>query len=495
MTVVGESAADGVGEAGGAAHRPVAPREGASAPGKTPRTVRLPGRSDAEAVGDARRSRPPSAWVRAGALAARTPEARNRYVDFLRAASIVIVVMGHWLMAAPSVERGEFTLSDMLHVAPWTQWLTWLFQVMPLFFIVGGYANAASWWAARSAGHGYRVWVARRLQRLVRPVLPVVVLWCLLAATGWALGLSGRAIEIASQVAFVPTWFLAVYVMVIVAAPATYELWVRYGMGSFWALVLGAVVVDAAWLASGADPLSWVNYACVWLALHQLGYAWRDGALAGPTRTLPLAIGGFATLALLVRFAGYPVSMVTVPGEEVSNASPPTLALLALGAAHAGLVLAMEPPARRWLERRWIWTATVLVNGVIMTLYLWHATVMVLLVGLAHWLGGAALAIPPDTPGWWATRPLWVLVLLGVLSGFVAVFGRFEARGLTGPADAPPAWRSVTGAIAVCTGLAALAIGGIAAPTVLGLRAWAVGLILLGAVVGGLVRVPRSSPA
>jgi hypothetical protein len=29
-------------------------------------------------------------------------------------------------------------MGDMLEFAPWTQWLTWSFQVMPLFLIVGG---------------------------------------------------------------------------------------------------------------------------------------------------------------------------------------------------------------------------------------------------------------------------------------------------------------------------------------------------------------------
>ena len=77
-------------------------------------------------------------WSRARDLAARTPETRNRYVDFLRAASITVVVFGHWLMAAVFVSNGRLQLADTLHLVPWTQWLTWAFQVMPLFFIVGG---------------------------------------------------------------------------------------------------------------------------------------------------------------------------------------------------------------------------------------------------------------------------------------------------------------------------------------------------------------------
>ena len=98
----------------------------------------------------ARHARAPGAWSQARALAGRTPEARNRYVDFLRAASIGVVVIGHWLMAAAHTDSGSLELDDMLHVSPWTQWLTWAFQVMPVFFIVGGYANAIR--RARAAG-------------------------------------------------------------------------------------------------------------------------------------------------------------------------------------------------------------------------------------------------------------------------------------------------------------------------------------------------------
>ena len=33
----------------------------------------------------------------------------------------------------------------MVSALPWTQWLTLFFQVMPLIFLAGGYANAGSW--------------------------------------------------------------------------------------------------------------------------------------------------------------------------------------------------------------------------------------------------------------------------------------------------------------------------------------------------------------
>ena len=169
-----------------------------------------------------------SAWSRAKELAEGTPETRNRYVDFLRAVAISIVILGHWLMAAPVMDRGELTFSRILQITPGLQWLTWLFQVMPLFFIVGGYSNAVSWESARRVGRSYAAWIGARLRRLIGPVVPLLLLWTVMAIVANFLGVDSSIIRVGSQGAFMPTWFLAVYVMVVVATPATHALWRRF---------------------------------------------------------------------------------------------------------------------------------------------------------------------------------------------------------------------------------------------------------------------------
>jgi hypothetical protein len=124
--------------------------------------------------------------------------------------------------------------------------------------------------------------------------------------------------------------------------------------------------------------------------------------------------GGLATLVVLTHVGPYPLSLVGVPGDAVSNTLPPKLPLLALGAAQVGLVLLLEGRARRWLERRRVWSAVILVNGMIMTIFLWHSTVMMLVVGGAFWVLPGVLATVPDTAAWWLARPVWLLVYAAI---------------------------------------------------------------------------------
>jgi hypothetical protein len=99
------------------------------------------------------------AWRQACHLAEQTPASRNRAVDFLRAISILVVVFGHWLMASPWTDADGDHLGHILTWAPWSHWLTWGLQVMPIFFFVGGYSNGITWDAARRDSLPYGTWL------------------------------------------------------------------------------------------------------------------------------------------------------------------------------------------------------------------------------------------------------------------------------------------------------------------------------------------------
>jgi hypothetical protein len=429
-----------------------------------------------------------SIWARALSIAERTPPSRNRYVDFLRALSIGAVVFGHWLIAAPWIDADRLRLDHMLAVQPWTQWLTLMFQVMPVFFLVGGYSNAASWDAAVRHGTPYGAWVAGRARRLIGPIVPLIVTWAVLAFVFRKFGVSFETIRQGSILALVPLWFLAVYLFVVLLVPVTRRAWTRFGMASYWVPVAAAVGVDVLRFHDGHRPaVGWINYLLVWVAMHQLGYLWRDGRLAGPRRALPWAIGGAAAWVLLTRLGPYPISMVGVPGDEVSNTLPPDILLLALGAAQTGAILTFEGPMRRWLAGTRPWAATVLVNGTIMSVYLWHLTVLALLIGLARLLGGVGLHLVPGTGAWWLGRLPWFAVLIGSLALLLTVVGRFERLSPVPSSFRPSALRILVGAALVSAGIAFLALGGIGAPGSFGVRGVVAGGTVLGAYLLGAI--------
>ncbi|WP_425152971.1 acyltransferase family protein [Candidatus Palauibacter sp.] len=431
-------------------------------------------------------------WSRAAAVGAQTPASRNRYVDFLRALSIGAVVIGHWIVAAPYTGGGEITLSNVLEYQPWTRWLTWVFQVMPIFFLVGGYSNGVSWESARNRGQGYAEWLAARLGRLLGPVLALLAIWVVLGVGMGLGGVDATLVGGLSQMALIPIWFLAVYIMVVLIVPLTHAAWRCYGMLSFWVLVGAAIVDDVLFLAAGVGAVGWLNYAFIWVAVHQLGYAWRDGHAAGLRKGAAWAALGGVALVAMVTLGPYPVSMVSVPGETISNSLPPKLPMLALALVHTGLLLSIEGPMRRWLDRAVPWTATVLVNGMIMTVFLWHLTAATLIVGVAFVLGDVGLGVAPGSDGWWAVRPLWLAVYALTLVPCALAFGRFERSG--GGARTRPGWLLAFGATVACAGLALLALEGVAARDAgpLGLRLWVLALPFVGAALAGVNPLARA---
>lgn len=425
------------------------------------------------------------------ALADATPASRNRVVDLLRGAAILVVCLGHWLMAAVHVDGdGALHRAGLLGQATWIHPLTWALQVMPVFFLVGGYANAISWRAARERGTTYGGWLRARLRRLVLPLLPLMLFWAVVAPAAHALGVSASTLRIATMASLVPTWFLAVYVLVVAVAPATLALWERWG---WWSVLGGTVlagIVDAVSISQDLLLVGFLNYVLVWGTVHQLGYAWRDGALGSTGLRLAMAAVGLVGLLLLVGVGPYAVSMVGVNGHGVDNSYPARVTLLFLGFLQAGVVMALEPRLQRLVAHRRVWMATILVNARIMTIYLWHLTALAFVVAGSLALDGFGLGLTPDTGTWWATRPLWFAVLALVTTVLVALLGRFE-QPAADDRPAPHAALPLLAVVTVCAPLAIMADLGIAG-TDGTVNWWLPWLPIVAASATGVLRRPRA---
>ncbi|WP_064445367.1 acyltransferase [Micromonospora sp. NBRC 110037] len=447
-------------------------------------------------------------------LAQRTPPGRERYIDLLRALAITMVVLGHWGVTVIGYDNGRPAGHSALADLRWAWPLTWVAQVMPVFFLVGGYANAASLTSRRRRGGSATGWLVDRSARLIRPT--TVLLLVLAAGAGIATLRGADAAQVREVIWFatIPLWFLVAYVAVVALTPPMYALHRRFGPAVPVVLVVLVALGDLGRLL-GPAVLADGNYLLGWLAVHQVGFAWYDAARpdnraghAAPRglfrRGLPLSGragavllgGGLVALVLLTVAGPYPVAMLHVPGERLDNAAPPSLALMAAAAAQLGLILLLRRPAGRWLRRSGPWQAVLAVNAVVLTLFLWHLTAAVLLVGLLDALG--VLPAPPvGSAAWWAWRVPWLLALAAVLAVLVAVFGPVEARtrrpAATGPAGVGRrrlrAGLALAGYAGVLVGLLLNSLTPEEGPEPLGLPAPALVAYLAGA---GLLRLLRS---
>jgi hypothetical protein len=122
-----------------------------------------------------------------------------------------------------------------------------------------------------------------------------------------------------------------------------------------------------------------------------------------------------------------------------------------------------------------------------MTLYLWHLTVMVIIVALAFLAGGPGLGLEPGSAEWWVTRPIWLAVLYAALLPVTLLFSRFERRARAVDAAAPAAARLVGGAALLCLGIALLALFGFGSAPLPMLDVAAFLMVIGGSAISGLL--------
>ncbi|MGW6024448.1 acyltransferase family protein [Streptomyces sp. NPDC055099] len=400
-------------------------------------------------------------------LAEKTPAGRDRYIDLLRVASLGTVVVGHWLMAAVTVgDDGRTEVGNLLAVVPDLQLLTWALQIMPVFFFVGGFSHALSYRslsrkAPEGGGSVYSAFLRARLQRLLRPTMVFIGVWGVAALAVQLAGEGGALLDVTLRLVAQPLWFIGIYLAMVAFTPPLLRLHERYGWGAFGALVLAAGAVDLARFAFGVPYVEFLNFAFVWLAVHQLGFLRADGRLRMPAA---LAGAGLAGAAALVALGPYPLSMVGMPGERVSNMAPPTFALLCHGVWLVGAVELLRGPATRWLARPRVWRGVVAANGVSMTAFLWHLTAMLGVYGV---LIAADVRLPePATAQWWTQAPPRMAAAAVLTALLVAAFRRFEkpvaAKESTGtPGAGPAAAVGVTLCLFGVLGLSMVGFGGL----------------------------------
>ncbi len=377
---------------------------------------------------------------------------RDRAVDGLRALALLAVPTGHWLVGGfvrdpDSSLHNASPLSTFAPLAP----ITWVLQMLGIFFLVGGYASVLSFRRATGRGTTPGDWLRGRLARLLRPAVGVTAVWAVLATALYAAGVPLTTLHTAATLVVQPLWFVGVYAVVTALTP--YCMAASRRLGGWAAAPLAAVVAVVDFLRYGpyADSVPYwatlISLVPGWLFGYQLGVCWGEKRLGRRGARL-LLVGGAVLFAALLLVFHYPASLVGIPGQDRTNSHPPSLLVIALAAAQSGAAILLRDRIAALLRRPALWAPVTGVNRSAMTILCWHQTAMLAVVVPAAFASTAVegLTTAPDFAAWMATRLPWLPLFAVVLVLVARVARRLELP-----------WTGVSRGRRVCAGV--LAVG------------------------------------
>lgn len=415
---------------------------------------------------------------------------RDRFLDLVRIAAMVLVVAQHWLMPILAVDGGAIDL-QRANVLESVWPATWVTQVMPLVFFTSGAATVLSLRGRAAADHA---WVSRRLVRLVGGVIVLAAVWLPLPALLLASGLDPAVVSVGGRLIGGLLWFLVVLVILTALTPVLLRVADRLKGAEIGVLAVAAVVVDTLRFGLGWEHVGYLNAVLVWAAVYAIGIHSARGRLAWLRGGRAAAIGaaGFLVLGAVVAFGPYPPAMIGLPGTTVSNMNPPSAALLALAVGQIGITLAARAALTRLADRPRVARVVDACAPHTMAVYLWHTPAVVLIAAVVVGLG--LDGFPVGSAGWWLSVPAWVVAAAVALAVCVALFGKLGLQG----SGRVSLRRVVGGGALVGVGVLVLTVAGfdparlsdILGPLV-GTWALVCGALLLGARPVG-ARVPRA---
>lgn len=354
-------------------------------------------------------------FPRPAEVEASTPSGRDRAIDVIRITALVGVVVGHTVMATSTIRDDVFIWSNLLTTSAVFQALTWVFQIMPLFFFAGVAASVRSWTPGSSWGN----WLMRRCSRLYRPVFYYLAFWAV-TLTVLRLLLPIHVYEPVAGISTQLLWFLGAYVLVLAAVPvlARITTTARFVVAAC-AVYCVVALVDAARINADTGPVFGYLNLAMWLIPGMFGVAYRRGLLSARA-ALAVGVTMFAVNVALVAFGPYELSLVGIESQQLKNMSPPSLLLAGHAIMMCALATAAAPAIARWAQRPRVWWLTVIANSGAMTLYLWHIPLLLGMHLTFDYLGHSRF--DPDASNFIALSVLQMLVMImTVAAAFVAL--------------------------------------------------------------------------
>ncbi len=163
----------------------------------------------------------------------------------------------------------------------WFNGVTWVFQIMPLFFVVGGFASLTAWRSRGRRGGSAADYVKTRMLRLAQPAFPLFVFYVVAVGAATLIGIDPHLLGTVVLGAGSPLWFLAAYGLCQAMMPFAAHWHARSPKLILLVLLAGAIMVDAARFSTGADAIGLLNLLFVWVLIQQIGSGTRTDGSTG----------------------------------------------------------------------------------------------------------------------------------------------------------------------------------------------------------------------
>ncbi len=345
-------------------------------------------------------------------------------IDLARVASMIVVIIFHTLLWQVLFVDGQ------IRVTPWAPgpiwWaVSWVCTIIPVFFVAAGYSNAVVVDKWRATQTSYAGFLTLRGSKLLGPMTLFMLAFASVGSLASWFGWSSEASALSRQFAQL-LWFAVTYLILLAAAPAVVWAHDRWHGWEMLLPLVGLIAIDAVVRASGHLEWQWVNLIFVWALVHQLGVAYNRGWFR--TWARPVLVGaliaGVVAIIALIYVLGYPAAAVAWADIPVANLLPPTLAITVLGFCQTVVMALLDTAGVADNLRPNTARAVTVANAMLLTVYLWHIGVIVL---VAATLAGLTL-LWPQAAGFFLNP---FLLLIGVLAGVAALapgLARLEYR-------------------------------------------------------------------
>lgn len=367
----------------------------------------------------------------------------SRVPDGVRALALLFVITAHCLAWTRLNNHG---LTNIIQFKPDLWWVTWIVQIMPLFFFFAG--TGLSKFGQEKSGKRY-------LMRGFMLLSPATLMFVFSALVGLGM-LPTKNSVVAQNVGLLLvqlTWFLAVYVLIVAITPFLSRFTSIGGIALWLGLVSG---IDA--LRIHVNPgLGWLNMVVVWSLFAVVGMRIKDLQKSPKVIVFLGFIVAWLCAWAGIHFGPYSKALISVPGVPgLSNLGPPSIVLACAGIGQIFLVISGWAVLEKLFSNRFVWTVIGGFGMRSMQMYL-HQMVFIML-GVAPFI--AIESYPPAAGLIWWLEHLLVLTFVIACLWFTAPYLRRAADAFSRKVLARLVPTSLAGRmVTIPRGLARLILG------------------------------------